>query len=205
MPSIPYTYTAGNGAVYPLPPSFVLNGFAGFVQYQFDVSVYRKAKLGVEAKVSQVVAYIPRTRSASPSPIALNALRVGRIRPGPSEDPEGWDVRSLSLANGTTLEIALAMPMVYVRNQPITYLVRSSGAGGTLPVHQVELQQIATVGEDATIGAGWEERKITFMRPLGFGSKVGAAEEDLRMAGEMDGWVIREREWSDGHCGWDLG
>ncbi len=75
------------------------------MQYEVNVTAKRKAVLGVDATISQVVAYVPRSRPAPPSRDAIMALREGRIRPGPDEDAEGWQIKSFDAEGGSTLEV----------------------------------------------------------------------------------------------------
>jgi hypothetical protein len=99
------TYISSNGAIYSLPPSFVHNGFGGFVQYEINVIASRKNTFGVDAKIMQIVAYIPRSRAAMGTESAIRAIREGRERPGPDEDTDGWQVKTLELEDGGVLEV----------------------------------------------------------------------------------------------------
>ncbi len=37
---------------------------------------------------------------------AMKALREGDVRPGPEEDEEGWDVKTLEMEDGGVLEVS---------------------------------------------------------------------------------------------------
>jgi len=87
----------------------VHNGFGGFVQYEVNVKAKRKNLLGVEAQITQIVAYVPRSRPARPTWKAVEAMREGRMRPGPDEDEEGWLVKALEMDAGGKLEVGLGL------------------------------------------------------------------------------------------------
>lgn len=188
------TYVSSNGAIYALPPSFVHNGFGGFVQYEINVGASRKTTFGVDAKIMQIVAYVPRSRPAMGTDSAMKALREGDVRPGPEEDEEGWDVKTLEMEDGGVLEIAIPTPLVYPRAQPLTILTRHRSSStseptedASIPPFKIELQQIATLGEEATEGETAEERPVAFLRVL---AKVESSGMPTGWIGK--GWSLRQ-------------
>ncbi len=127
--------------------------------------------------------------------MALEALRIGKVRPGPEVDEEGWTIRSLLVEDGGTIEMALPLPLVYTRSQPITCLIRRLDARGEsveIGIHEIQLQQVATVGENALEGENWDERPVGFRQVIGRGRELEGEGEGEKES--VAGWVQEEGE-----------
>lgn len=194
---LPTSYTHGDGSTHTLPPTFVLNGFAGFVQYQLDAVAERRAtapdgRLGSalslltssntpDARASLICGYLPVSRPAASE---YSPGRAKLLREGIEEDdePDGSDAWEVVHAGGC--EVAIPKPLVFPRGEAVRIYYRCHDDA---PPPTLAIDQLLTVGSDATVGTGGDDRPVSLIKPM-----VEATGEAAD--GPSTGWQRVERE-----------
>lgn len=172
---LPTTYTHGDGSTHILPPTFVLNGFAGFVQYQLDAVAERRATppnggLGSalslltssstpDARASLICGYLPVSRPAASEyrPSRAKALKEGIEELDEPDGSDAWEVLDVN-----DCQVAIPRPLVFARTEVIRVFYRSKDTAP--PV--IAIDQLLTVGSDATVGVGGDDRPVSLVKPM---------------------------------------